>query len=86
MISGIEKRLLLIRAYRKGIAEGIIRKTVLGNDKQVVLFVKSGADEIYREAAAEYRKWQIWGEVSIGSLQAAAIMLLSIFAITAFLS
>lgn len=82
MILGIKKRIFLIRAYKKGVAEGIIRKTVLSDDKQVVLFVKPGADEIYREAAAEYRNWEILGAAAIGSLQATAILLLCMLAIT----
>lgn len=67
-----KRQVTLINAYRKGIAEGIIRKQVMGNE-QVALFVKPGADPIYSEAASEYRNWEIWGSTAIGALQGTAI-------------
>lgn len=69
----LKRQLALINAYRKGIAEGIIRKQVMGNE-QVALFVKPGADPIYSEAASEYRNWEIWGSAAIGALQGTAIL------------
>jgi uncharacterized protein len=71
----IKRQVALINAYQKGISEGIIRKQVMDN-KQVVLFVKPGADSIYREAASEYRNWEVWGLAAVGALQGTAIFAL----------